>query len=357
MKILVTGGAGFIGSALCRYLIANEQVDVLNIDKLTYAANLYSLTAVAGDARYSFRQIDICDRPALARAFEDFRPDAVIHLAAESHVDRSITGSADFIQTNIVGTYQLLEAARAYWTALDTNNQAKFRFLHVSTDEVYGSLGEAGLFHEQTPYDPSSPYSSSKASSDHLVLAWHRTYGFPALISNCSNNYGPFQFPEKLIPLMILNAREGKKLPVYGTGQNIRDWLYVDDHVRALFAILRGGRLGEKYNVGGRNERTNLSVVETICDILDRLEPAALARRELVTYVIDRPGHDARYAIDATKLETELGWRALENFDTGIEKTVRWYLDNEEWWSRMRNDVYSGNRLGLLSPPARDLAG
>lgn len=348
MKVLVTGGAGFIGSALCRHLIADERVSVLNIDKLTYAANLNSLNSIASDPNYSFRQVDICDRPAIDKALADFRPDAIVHLAAESHVDRSITGSADFIQTNIVGTYQLLEAARAYWSALEAAHKDAFRFLHVSTDEVYGSLGEEGLFQENTPYDPSSPYSSSKAASDHLVLAWHRTYGLPALISNCSNNYGPFQFPEKLIPLMILNAREGKKLPVYGNGQNVRDWLYVDDHARALFTILRNGRVGEKYNVGGRNERTNLSVVETICDILDRLEPATNARRELVTYVTDRPGHDARYAIDATKLERELGWRARETFDTGIERTVRWYLDNEGWWAPMRKDVYTGERLGLL---------
>lgn len=348
MKVLLTGGAGFIGSALCRYLIADEKVSVFNVDKLTYAANLQSLKSVEKNARYEFRKLDICDRNALDKILADFRPDAIIHLAAESHVDRSITGSADFIQTNIVGTYQLLEAARTYWSNLKGDEKTKFRFLHVSTDEVYGSLGDEGLFHEQTPYDPSSPYSSSKAASDHLVLAWHRTYGLPALISNCSNNYGPFQFPEKLIPLMVLNAREGKTLPVYGNGQNIRDWLYVDDHARALFTILRKGRLGEKYNVGGRNERTNLSVVETICDMLDTLEPATTARRSLVTYVTDRPGHDARYAIDATKLETELGWRARENFDSGIEKTVRWYLDNESWWSPLRKEVYSGERLGLV---------
>lgn len=357
MKVLVTGGAGFIGSALCRYLIADERVSVLNIDKLTYAANLNSLNSIASNPKYSFRQVDICDRPAIDKALADFRPDAIVHLAAESHVDRSITGSADFIQTNIIGTYQLLEAARAYWSALEAAHKDAFRFLHVSTDEVYGSLGEEGLFQENTPYDPSSPYSSSKAASDHLVLAWHRTYGLPALISNCSNNYGPFQFPEKLIPLMILNAREGKDLPVYGNGQNVRDWLYVDDHARALFTILRNGRLGEKYNVGGRNERTNLSVVETICDILDRLEPVTYARRELVTYVTDRPGHDARYAIDATKLENELGWRARENFDTGIEKTVRWYLKNEGWWAPMRKDVYAGERLGLLRSKASGTVG
>jgi dTDP-glucose 4,6-dehydratase len=348
MRILVTGGAGFIGSALCRYLVGKAGVPVLNLDKLTYAANLASLASIADRPGYAFRRADICDRAAVDAALADFRPTAIVHLAAESHVDRSITGSADFIDTNIVGTYVLLEAARAYWSALPTADKGRFRFLHVSTDEVYGSLGPDGLFLEHTPYDPSSPYSASKAASDHLVLAWHRTYGLPALISNCSNNYGPHQFPEKLIPLMILNARESKPLPVYGTGSNVRDWLYVDDHARALTIILERGRLGEKYNVGGRNERTNLDVVHRICDILDTLEPRGRPRRELVRFVADRPGHDQRYAIDATKLETELGWRARESFDTGIEKTVRWYLDNETWWRPLRDGVYSGERLGLV---------
>ena len=348
MKILVTGGAGFIGSALCRYLIDATGCSVLNIDKLTYAANLHSLDSIAGDARYAFRRADICDRAAMDAAFASFLPDAVIHLAAESHVDRSITGSSAFIDTNINGTYTLLEAARAYWSGLNAARKPAFRFLHVSTDEVYGSLGGDGLFREDTPYDPSSPYSASKAASDHLVLAWHRTYGFPSLISNCSNNYGPYQFPEKLIPLMVLNAREGKALPVYGDGKNVRDWLYVDDHVRALYLILQKGRLGEKYNVGGRNEQANIDVVHTVCDLLDGIEPAGRPRRALINFVTDRPGHDRRYAIDATKLETELGWRAQETFKTGLEKTVRWYLANEGWWGPLRDKRYAGERLGLL---------
>lgn len=348
MKILVTGGAGFIGSALCRYLVSATPVTVLNIDKLTYAANLHSLDPIVGSARYAFKKADICDRAAMDAAFSTFAPDAVIHLAAESHVDRSITGSSDFISTNINGTYTLLEAARAYWSKLPAGPKEAFRFLHVSTDEVYGSLGDDGLFREDTPYDPSSPYSASKAASDHLVLAWNRTYGFPALISNCSNNYGPYQFPEKLIPLMVLNARDGKPLPVYGDGRNVRDWLYVDDHVRALFLILQNGRLGEKYNVGGRNEQANIDVVHTVCDLLDGLQPASEPRRKLIAFVTDRPGHDRRYAIDASKLESELGWRAQETFKTGLEKTVRWYLDNEHWWGPLRDNRYSGERLGLL---------
>ncbi len=345
-RFLVTGGAGFIGSAVCRHLVALGH-DVLNVDKLTYAGNLESLRAIDNKPHYRFRQADICDRPAMAGLFEEFAPDVVMHLAAESHVDRSINSAGDFIQTNIVGTGVLLEAARAYWSRLAAPQRAAFRFLHVSTDEVYGSLGDSDLFRETTPYDPSSPYSASKAAADHLVSAWTRTYGFPAVISNCSNNYGPFHFPEKLIPLVILNALHGKPLPVYGKGENVRDWLYVDDHAKALVLIATTGRIGEKYNVGGRNERRNIDVVHTICAALDRLRPAAEPHASLIRFVADRPGHDHRYAIDATKLESELGWRAEENFDTGIEKTVRWYLDNEWWWRPLREKVYGGERLGL----------
>lgn len=353
MRVIVTGGAGFIGSAVCRMLAVEPGVSILNIDKLTYAANLSSLAPIADRQSYRFLQADICDRAAMDAAFGSFQPDAVIHLAAESHVDRSITGSGAFVQTNISGTYTLLEAARAYWSTLAKPAADAFRFLHVSTDEVYGSLGAEGLFREDTPYDPSSPYSASKAASDHLVVAWHRTYGMPTIISNCSNNYGPYQFPEKLIPLIILNAREGKRLPVYGDGQNVRDWLYVDDHARALWLILRRGRLGEKYNVGGRNEQTNLAVVHRICDSIDTHQPAARPRRGLIEFVTDRPGHDRRYAIDATKLETELGWKAEENFASGLEKTVRWYLTNEAWWGPLRTRVYGGDRLGLTAEPSR----
>lgn len=345
-RILVTGGAGFIGSAVCRHLVG-AGADVLNLDKLSYAGNLASLRQIETAPNYRFAKIDICDRPAVAEAFDSFRPETVIHLAAESHVDRSISGAADFIDTNIVGTFVMLEAARAYWSALPAGQRDGFRFLHVSTDEVYGSLGPEGLFTEETAYDPSSPYSSSKAAADHLVSAWARTYGFPGLISNCSNNYGPFHFPEKLIPLVILNALHGKPLPVYGKGENVRDWLYVDDHARALDLIATRGRIGEKYNVGGRNERRNIDVVRTICAILDRLRPRGEPHETLITFVTDRPGHDQRYAIDATKLETELGWRAAETFETGIEKTVRWYLDNEWWWRPLRDKVYAGERLGL----------
>ncbi len=347
MKVVVTGGAGFIGSALCRYIANKTDDTVLNIDKLTYAANLNSLKTLADNRRYRFKQADICDYQAMDSVFAEFRPDAVIHLAAESHVDRSITGSGAFMQANIMGTFTLLEAARKYWQGLSDSLRESFRFLHVSTDEVYGSLGVEGLFDEETAYDPSSPYSASKAASDHLVIAWNRTYGFPGLISNCSNNYGPFQFPEKLIPRMILNAREGKPLPVYGDGSNIRDWLYVDDHVRALYLILAKGRLGEKYNVGGRNERTNLQVVHQVCDLLDTLSPDRNSKRQLVKYVTDRPGHDQRYAIDATRLEQELGWRAQEDFESGMEKTVRWYFDNEDWWKPLYQKIYRGERLGL----------
>ena len=350
-NVLVTGGAGFIGSSVCRHLVGSG-VDVLNVDALTYAGNLASLATVDNAPNYRFARIDICDRSRIAEALRAFRPDHVIHLAAESHVDRSITGSDAFIQTNILGTFSMLEAARAYWLGLAGEKRDGFRFLHVSTDEVYGSLGEEGLFVETTPYDPSSPYSSSKAASDHLVSAWAHTYNFPALISNCSNNYGPYHFPEKLIPLVILNAMHGKTLPVYGAGTNVRDWLYVEDHARALDLIVSRGRIGEKYNVGGRNERRNIDVVRTICAILDRLRPADRPHAELIEFVADRPGHDLRYAIDATKLEQELGWKALETFETGIEKTVRWYLDNEWWWRPLREKVYAGERLGVLTQAA-----
>lgn len=356
MRVIVTGGAGFIGSALVRYLVGEKGHEVLNVDKLTYAANLASLDPVAAKPGYQFLKADICDQAAMVAAFDGFKPDAVIHLAAESHVDRSITGAGAFIETNVVGTFRLLEAARGYWTGLAGHAKSRFRFLHVSTDEVYGSLGAEGLFHETTAYDPSSPYSASKAASDHLVVAWHRTYGFPGLISNCSNNYGPYQFPEKLIPLVTLNAMHGKPLPVYGQGINIRDWLYVDDHARALLMILERGQLGEKYNVGGRNERRNIDVVKRICALLDERRPAHAPHERLITYVTDRPGHDARYAIDATRLETELGWRAQENFDTGIAKTVDWYLDRRDWWEPLRKGVYSGERLGLEPAAAASAA-
>jgi dTDP-glucose 4,6-dehydratase len=347
MRVIVTGGAGFIGSALVRHLVLEQGYEVLNVDALTYAGYLPSLRAVEGKSNYRFLQANICDGPAMAEAMADFRPDRIMHLAAESHVDRSITGAADFIQTNVIGTFTLLEAARAYWVNLEGAARDAFRFLHVSTDEVYGSLGDDGLFTEETPYDPSSPYSASKASSDHLAKAWQRTYGFPVVVSNCSNNYGPYHFPEKLIPLTILNALAGEKLPVYGKGENVRDWLYVEDHARALDLIAERGRVGETYNVGGRNERKNIDVVRRICAVLDQLVPANRPREELIEFVTDRPGHDARYAIDATRLETELGWRAQENFDTGIEKTVQWYLDNEWWWRPLR-ERYAGERLGLL---------
>lgn len=352
MRILVTGGAGFIGSALVRYLVREVGAEVLIVDKLTYAGNEASLKVIENAPNYRFLKADICDASAMTEAFSGFRPERVMHLAAESHVDRSITGAADFIQTNVIGTFALLEAARRYWNELDDAPKADFRFLHVSTDEVYGSLGEDGLFHELTPYDPSSPYSASKAASDHLAIAWQRTYGLPVVVSNCSNNYGPYHFPEKLIPLVILNALEGKALPIYGDGANIRDWLYVEDHARALHLIASRGRIGEKYNVGGRNERRNIDVVRTICAIMDRLNPKAHAHETLINHVIDRPGHDARYAIDATRLERELGWKALENFESGIEKTVAWYLANRWWWQPLRDKVYAGERLGTLDKAA-----
>ena len=348
MKILVTGGAGFIGSALVRYLVSEIGAEVLNLDKLTYAGNLASLKPIDNATNYSFVKADICDYPAVSDIIRNFKPDHIMHLAAESHVDRSITGARDFIETNVIGTFNMLEAARQYWNTLDPEEKNKFRFLHVSTDEVYGSLGNDGLFEETTPYDPSSPYSASKASSDHLAKAWHRTYGMPVVVSNCSNNYGPYHFPEKLIPLNILNALEGKPITVYGKGENIRDWLYVEDHAKALHLICSEGVPGETYNVGGRNERTNMEVVERICALMDKFRPENAPHSKLVKFVTDRPGHDARYAIDATKLETELGWKAQENFDSGIEKTVRWYLDNEEWWRPLRGGVYTGERLGVL---------
>ncbi len=347
MRVIVTGGAGFIGSAVVRHLVIDKGFDVLNIDKLTYAATLSSLARVEGNNRYRFLKADICDGQAVSEAFESFKPDRVMHLAAESHVDRSITGSKDFVETNVLGTFTMLECTRAYWQKLQASTKDAFRFLHVSTDEVYGSLGEEGLFAETTPYDPSSPYSASKAASDHLAKAWARTYNMPIVVSNCSNNYGPYHFPEKLIPLIILNAFEGKPLPVYGNGSNIRDWLYVEDHARALDLIAERGRTGETYNVGGRNERRNIDVVTRVCTLMDELHPVGRPHEELIRYVDDRPGHDVRYAIDATKLETDLGWKALENFDTGIEKTVRWYLENHWWWEPLRQG-YDGQRLGLL---------
>ncbi|MFD2252231.1 dTDP-glucose 4,6-dehydratase [Pseudochelatococcus lubricantis] len=346
-RILVTGGAGFIGSAVCRHLVRETQAEVVNLDKLTYAGNLASLREIENSPRYRFIRADICDRETLDAVFAQVRPDGVMHLAAESHVDRSIDAARDFIDTNIVGTFTLLEAARAYLAKADAATRDAFRFLHVSTDEVYGSLGAEGLFSETTRYDPSSPYSASKAASDHLAIAWQRTYGLPVVLSNCSNNYGPYHFPEKLIPLMILNALGGKPLPVYGAGANVRDWLFVEDHARALWLILNEGQAGEKYNVGGRNERTNLEVVHAICAILDRLVPAGAPHAQLIRHVADRPGHDLRYAINASKLETELGWRARETFDSGLERTVRWYLDNDWWWQPLRENVYAGTRLGL----------
>jgi dTDP-glucose 4,6-dehydratase len=351
MRFMVTGGAGFIGSAVIRHLINETDHQVLNVDSLTYAGNLESLTDVTNHARYQFEPVDICDRNEIARLFKAYRPHIVMHLAAESHVDRSIDGPADFIQTNIVGTSVLLEQARSYWQSLEEKEKASFRFHHISTDEVYGSLGQDGLFTEETAYDPSSPYSASKASSDHLVRAWYRTFGLPVVITNCSNNYGPYQFPEKLIPLMILNALSGKPLPIYGEGDQIRDWLYVDDHARALCLIATTGLLGETYNIGGHNEKTNMEVVQTLCDILDELAPdhpnGIKQYSDLITYVEDRPGHDLRYAIDAEKIERDLGWRPDETFETGIRKTVEWYLNNRNWWERVLDGSYRGERLGL----------
>jgi dTDP-glucose 4,6-dehydratase len=349
MRVVVTGGAGFIGSAVCRRLVLHEGWDVLNVDKLTYAANLHSLDAVSALPSYSFVRADICDRRVLDEVFEKFAPDGVLHLAAASHVDRSIANSADFVRTNVVGTHVLLEATRAYWSHLAAEKKTRFRFLHVSTDEVYGSLGATGHFVEHTAYDPRSPYAASKAASDHLVSAWYATYGLPTVICNCSNNFGPYQFPEKLIPLMILNAMEGKPLPVYGNGQHIRDWLYVDDHVRALVLVLTQGRPGHRYNIGGRGERANLQVVNAICEVLDALMPDDRPRHSLIQFVTDRPGHDQRYAIDPGRIETELGWQPQESFESGLQKTVRWYVDNQPWWRPLRDGVYGGERLGLTN--------
>lgn len=339
-KILITGGAGFIGSAVVRQFINETEYSVVNVDKLTYAGNLQSLASISDNPRYRFEQVDICDTAEVARVFREHQPDAVMHLAAESHVDRSISGPADFIETNIVGTYTLLEAARSYWNGLDGGRKAGFRFHHISTDEVYGSLGETGFFTEETTYEPNSPYSASKASSDHLVRAWHHTYGLPVVTTNCSNNYGPYHFPEKLIPLMILNAVNGKALPIYGKGDNIRDWLYVDDHAQALRLVLEQGRLGETYNIGGWNEKTNLEVVDAICAILDELHPQGAPHARLKTYVQDRPGHDKRYAIDAGKIERELGWKPQETFETGLRKTVEWYLANTDWVANVTSGEY-----------------
>jgi dTDP-glucose 4,6-dehydratase len=344
--LLVTGGAGFIGSAVIRHLLAETDVEVINVDKLTYAANPDALAAVADSPRYRFEQVDICGRPALDWLFERWRPDAVMHLAAESHVDRSVDSPAEFIQTNIVGTYLLLEASLSYWCGLPARRRERFRFHHVSTDEVYGSLGEIGRFTEDTAYRPNSPYSASKASSDHLVRAWHKSFGLPVLVSNCSNNYGPFQFPEKLIPLMTLNALQRKPLPVYGRGINVRDWLYVEDHARALVTILTRGVVGETYNVGGSNELRNIDVVEAICQLVDEITPGSSSCRDLITFVDDRPGHDLRYAIDASKLARDLGWTPRETFDSGLRKTVEWYVTNRAWWEKLRYR-YDGRRLGL----------
>ena len=351
MKVLVTGGAGFIGSAVIRHIIENTQDTAINVDKLTYAGNKASLDSVAADQRYIFEQVDICDSAEMARVFRQYQPDRVMHLAAESHVDRSIDGPSDFIQTNVVGTGVLLESARDYWMELDAVAKEKFRFHHISTDEVYGDLGGTGaLFTEATPYEPSSPYSASKAASDHLVRAWHKTYGLPVVITNCSNNYGPFHFPEKLVPHMILNAMHGKPLPVYGDGSQIRDWLYVEDHADALYTVLTKGQVGETYNIGGNNEKTNLDVVETICSLLEESglgKPKGVQHyRDLITFVEDRPGHDKRYAIDASKIKDQLGWTPQETFESGIRKTVAWYIENEDWWRSVLDGSYRLERLG-----------
>lgn len=348
-RIIITGGAGFIGSAVIRRVLATRDWHILNLDKLTYAGNLESLVSINKNPRYQFQKADICDRGAVREIFQAFKPTGVMHLAAESHVDRSIDGPGDFIQTNIVGTYTLLETARAYWAELMESEKLKFKFHHISTDEVYGSLGETGLFTETSPYQPNSPYSASKASSDHLVRAWHETYKFPVVTTNCSNNYGPFHFPEKLIPLVILNALDGKPLPVYGKGENVRDWLYVEDHAEALLTVFEKGRLGETYNVGGNNEKQNIEVVRTICELLDEMKPRDGGKKysDLINFVKDRPGHDLRYAIDASKISRELGWKPSETFESGIRKTVKWYLENRDWCHRVQDGSYRRERLGL----------
>lgn len=353
LKIIITGGAGFIGSAVIRHLINQTEYHVVNVDNLTYAGNLESLADVSSNSRYAFEKVDITDRESLNHVFEQHQPNAIMHLAAESHVDRSIDGPGDFVHTNVVGTYTLLEATRSYWSQLSEPKKADFRFHHVSTDEVYGDLHSTdGLFRETTPYAPSSPYSATKAASDHLVRSWQRTYGLPTLVTNCSNNYGPYHFPEKLIPHMILNALQGLLLPVYGDGQQIRDWLYVEDHARALVTVLVEGKVGETYNIGGHNEKNNLAVVNTICDLLEELAPGKKMNgivnyKDLIIFVKDRPGHDARYAIDAGKIERELGWRPQETFETGLRRTVQWYLDNELWWQRVLNGDYKLKRIGI----------
>jgi dTDP-glucose 4,6-dehydratase len=353
-SVLVTGGAGFIGSAVVRLLVKAGASTVVNVDKLTYAGNLESLAEIETDAHYRFEQVDICDANAMARLFDRYKPAAVLHLAAESHVDRSIDGPSEFIQTNVVGTFTLLQGARRYWQSLDPSRRSAFRFVHVSTDEVFGSLGETGAFTEETPYSPNSPYSASKAGSDHLVRAWHHTYGLPTITTNCSNNYGPFQFPEKLIPLVIQRGLRGERLPVYGRGENVRDWLYVDDHARALLRVLEAGVPGETYAIGGRSERRNIDMVRAICALLDELAPNARVPRHdaLIEFVKDRPGHDLRYAIDSSRIERELGWTPSETFDSGLRRTVQWYLANQTWCDRVQSGAYRGERLGLASTAA-----